>query len=422
MTPDLDLADVVAVRRHLHRTPELGFCEVLTAAFVVERLRGIVDELRYGDEVIDTGLVRGAPDAAAYRAAADRARAAGVDPRLVDALAGGRTGVVATIRGDRPGRTVGIRVDMDALPIVESSDAAHAPAVLGFRSEHEGVMHACAHDGHVAIGLAVAAALRERDFAGELRLIFQPAEEGLRGASAIRPEATDGVDLMLGLHLGMGQPTGVVGASVDGLMASQKMAVTLRGSSAHAALAPEQGRNVILAAATATLGLHALTQHGGGMVRVNVGRIDAGSATNVVAEHGTLLYEVRSDRTEVLDDVVERAGRVIDGVALAFGVGAESRDTGGAPGLACDASAIAQVLAAAREVDGVTEARPSVPMLASEDVALLIGRVQQRGGIGTLIIVGASSPAAHHTSSFDIDERSLGIGAALLLGIVRSQA
>lgn len=420
MTAGADLGDVRRVRRHLHRRPEPGFCEIETAAFVIEHLGPLVDELRYGADVIDVDLIRGAPDAAQLDAAAQRAREHGVPAELVTALSEGRTGVVATIRGAAPGAVMALRVDMDALPILESDSAAHAPAAGGFRSMLDGVMHACGHDGHVAIGLAVAHALADRRFAGEVRIIFQPAEEGLRGAAAIRPEVTADVDLMIGLHLGIDQPVGTISASVESLLASEKVRVELAGVPSHAALAPERGRNVMLAAASATLALHTLPQHSGGTVRLNVGRMDVGSAPNVIAESGYLVFEMRASRTVVLEELAARAREVIAGTAHAYGVEAEWLTVGGAPSLECSPEAVDRLLAAAEGVPGVDTVLVAAPMPASEDVALLIERVQRQGGIGTLAIVGASSPAPHHTSSFDLDERSLEIATDWLLRVFRA--
>lgn len=204
-----DVTDVVAVRRDLHAHPELGFTEIRTAARVDTALRDLGWDVRSGREVFDATGLPGLPEAAVLEHAAGRAAAEGVPEDLVTRFSGGCTAVVADLRGDRPGPRVALRFDMDALPITEASAGDHPPIRRGFASRHPGVMHACGHDGHVAIGLALAAALSTRDFPGTVRLLFQPAEEGVRGAQPmVAAGVCADVDVLLAVHLGFGLPSG----------------------------------------------------------------------------------------------------------------------------------------------------------------------------------------------------------------------
>lgn len=415
--------DVVALRRRLHRRPELAFLEVMTAATVIELVSPFADDVRYGRAVVDLQQVAGLPDAQRRAEAVVRARQQlpRVDEGVLAELGTGATGVVATVRGSRPGPVTAIRFDMDALPVPESDDPSHRPAAEGFGSEAVGLMHACGHDGHVGIGIALAERLSHRDFAGEVRLIFQPAEEGVRGAAAmIRRGVVADVDVMLGIHLGIGLPTGTIACSVDGLLATEKVTARLTGVASHAALAPERGRSAALGVAAATLALHALAQNASAQTRVNVGVIRAGEATNVVPDSGEIRFELRSDDRQALRELRQRADRVLRGIADAHDLGVRVQTEGSATTVACDGALVSRVASAAARQPGVVVMRSSA-MTASDDVSLFMAEVQRRGGLATFVIVGAGSPAPHHTSSFDIDEESLEIALRMLEALVRGE-
>lgn len=280
-------------------------------------------------------------------------------------------------------------------------------------------MHACGHDGHVAIGLALAERLADRDFAGEVRLIFQPAEEGVRGAAPmIGRGVVDDVDVMLGLHLGIGLPAGTVACSVEGLLATEKVTARFSGVAAHAALAPEHGRSAALGAASATLALHSLPQSASAQTRVNVGVIRAGEATNVVPASAELRFELRSDDGDALCRLRGRSDLVLAGVAAAYELTVEVRTEGSATTVRCDDVLVERVGRAAAQQPGLV-VRETTPMSASDDVSLFMRHVQERGGVATFVVVGASSPAPHHAPTFDIDEESLDIAIRLLETLVR---
>lgn len=417
------LSDLVRLRRQLHRRPELGFLEIETAAAVITRLRPVADTLSFGRAVCDLTAVDGGPSPEERYAAVRRAEGRGVVPELLDELGTGATGVVATIRGSRPGPVIGIRFDLDALPIQESAEATHRPQRLGFASEIAGQMHACAHDGHVAIGLELGRRLADRAFAGQVRLIFQPAEEGVRGAAPMLATGVgDGIDIMLGLHLGIDLPVGVVATSAAGLLATEKVQARFLGRASHAALAPQQGRSAALGAAAAVLALHTLPQYAGAQTRVNVGTIIAGTAPNIVPESAEICFELRADSEEAFVWLRERADRVIAGSAATYGLEASQATIGRATTVTCDPALAGMLSQLARDVPGVRQVHDTAPMSASDDVSLFLREAQRQGGQATLILVGASSPAAHHSSGFDIDERCLEIGVGVLESFIRSRS
>ena len=207
--PGLLKQQLIAWRRDFHRYPEQGFLEIRTASRIAAELARLGYRLRLGREVMSEAAIMSKPDAATTAAHAAWAQANGAVATYLNALQDGYTAVVADWDSGKPGPTTALRVDMDALPIHESDAAEHRPQALGFRSENPGSMHACGHDGHSAIGLAVATliAANRAALCGTIRLIFQPAEEGVRGGKAlVEAGVVDDVDNFIAIHLGIGVP------------------------------------------------------------------------------------------------------------------------------------------------------------------------------------------------------------------------
>lgn len=407
-----DVTDAAAVRRDLHAHPELGFTEIRTAARVDTALRSLGWTVRSGSEVFDATGLPGLPEASVLEHSAGRALAEGVPEELVARFSGGHTAVVADLHGNRPGRKVALRFDMDALPITETSADDHRPHRQGFASGHPGVMHTCGHDGHVAIGLALAAALSTRDFPGSVRLLFQPAEEGVRGAQPmVAAGACADVDVLLAIHLAFGLPSGLLAPAATELIATSKYLVRFTGREAHAAKAPEQGRNALLAAATATLNLHALPRFAGAVTRVNVGRLQAGVAANVIAGAAELAYETRADTAEVAGELARRAELVVRAAAEMHEVEVELIRTGYATAATTDPAVAAALTSAA---GGLAEVYATHPLGASDDASLLMRAVQESGGVAGYAIVGSDSPGPPHSPRFDVDEEVLPVAVSWL--------
>ncbi|HEX8670799.1 MAG TPA: amidohydrolase, partial [Longimicrobium sp.] len=245
---------LIHTRRDLHRHPELGFQEHRTAGIVAERLRTAGYEVK-------TGIAE--------------------------------TGVVGTLRGAGEGPTLLLRADMDALPIEE--ECAH-----DFISTHTGVMHACGHDAHVAIGLAVAERLaRTRDdWGGTVRYVFQPAEEGGGGALRMVEEGVlEGVDAALGLHVWLGIESGVVGVVPGPFMASAgSFEITLRGRGGHGAL-PHETIDAVMVGSQVVVALQSIVSRNVSPLDsavVSVGTFQAGTAQNVIADTARLTGTVRA--------------------------------------------------------------------------------------------------------------------------------
>jgi aminobenzoyl-glutamate utilization protein A len=401
---------VVETRRDLHRFPELGLTEFRTASLIASRLESLGLEVRAGREVMDERSRVGVPPTELMQAAFARARDEGANPAWLRRFEGGFTGVVGTLRGAHPGPVVALRCDIDALPIVESDEREHVPAREGFVSAHHGVMHACGHDVHAAIGLAVGellAARRDQVY-GTIKLIFQPAEEGGRGAVPMRDAGiVDDVDYFIAIHVGMESESGVLYPIVSGQLASAKLDVTLRGRAAHAGGRPEEGRNALLGAAQAVMGLYAIARHHAGRSRVNVGVLQAGSGRNVIPDRAFFMMEVRGDTEEICDYMLRRAEEIVRGAAVAHELEAEIVPSGRTTTAECSRPLAEAV---ARAAGGIPHLRVTLEPKAaggSEDATYLMRRVQERGGQAIYACIGSKTAAGHHTPRFDIVESDI---------------
>lgn len=409
LPPDLP-ARVIETRRDFHRFPELGLTEFRTASAIASRLQALGLEIRAGRDVMEPRSRVGVPSDDVMDAAFARARQEGAAPEWLTKFEGGFTGIVGTLRGARPGPVIALRCDIDALPIIESDESDHVPAHEGFVSSHRGIMHACGHDVHAAIGLGVAEALvkHREDVSGTIKFLFQPAEEGGRGAIPMRDKGVvDDVDYFIAIHAGMDSESGVLYPITTGWLASAKLDVTFTGQSAHAGGRPEQGRNALLAAAQAVTGLYAISRHHAGRSRVNVGVLQAGSGRNVIPDRAFLMMEVRGDTEEICDYMIGRARAVIAGAAHAQDLSVEIVDAG-RTGIAESNQSLAKLVAhASQNVPDLRVTLEPKEAGGSEDATFLMRRVQERGGQAIYMCVGSDTPSGHHTPRFDIAESNL---------------
>lgn len=410
-------------RRDFHQFPEMAYTEIRTGSKVARRLAELGYDVRVGRQVMTETSRFGMPTAAELEQHYERALADGADAHYAAQMRDGFTGVVGILQGGKPGPVVAVRIDMDALPILEADGPSHFPAQEGFRSSYPGVMHACGHDGHTAIGLGIAEVLIavRAELAGTVKLIFQPGEEGGRGAVPMMlAGVVDDVDFFIGLHLGMDAPSGSIYPRVVGYLASTKLDVHFRGAPAHAGGRPQEGRNALLGAAQATLGLYAIARHSGGASRVNVGVIRGGAGRNIIADHAYMMMETRGVTSEINEYMVRRATAVIEGAALAHELEVEIMPTGSTTTAEGDPELEAVLAEAAAAVPGLKVATEPLHGGGSEDATFFMRRVQEHGGMAAYIGVGSDLPSGHHTYTFDIQEKDLGPAiAALSLAVHR---
>ena len=376
-------------RRILHKIPETAWQEKETTRFLAAALKEM------GYEII-TG----------------------------EAVAGHETGVIATLRC-QDGPTFVLRFDIDALAANECSSPSHFPSKAGFRSGYEGFMHACGHDGHAAIGLGCARLLMDlrHTLRGTIRLIFQPAEEGGRGAAPIVQRGwLDDADFFLAGHIvgreyTDGQPADVI-SGVCNSLATTKFDAIFTGRSCHAA-SPEQGASVISAMASAILNLNGIPRHSEGATFLNIGRISAGEGRNIVAGQGKMELEVRGATTELNQYMENRAFQILQDSAHLYGCQAEIEIQGNAPSLTSSPELCATLRALCRErLEFVRVLDTSVPFRASEDAAVMLERVICRGGQGAYLLFPTDNTAPLHSCSYDFNETILAKAAAVFTAAV----
>lgn len=413
--------EMTARRRNLHQHPETGWTEFRTASMVIEELRQLGYEVSFGAEVVDEASMMGVPSAAELEQYMARAVSEGADPELVKQMAGGKTGVVAVLRSGKPGKTVAFRFDMDCNDVEEERGVGHRPAQEGFASCHTKAMHACGHDGHVTIGLAAAKliAANKEQLSGTVKLIFQPAEEGVRGAYAmVNAGVVDDVDYLFGGHIGFkATADNALVTMTDGFLATTKLDAVFKGVSAHAGAAPEQGKNALLAAAQSAISLNTISRHSQGSSRINVGVLNAGTGRNVVPDIASLKLETRGATTEINNFMVSEARRILEACAAMYDVQLQVTMAGAAPACLADKELGHEVAELAKAKCGYEQVLEYVDMGGSEDCGYFMEHVQQRGGQALYMMYGTQIAAGHHNSHFDFHEDCMWKAAATLTEI-----
>ena len=363
---------LVAIRRDLHAHPELAFEEVRTAGVVAAELARLGIPHR-------TGM--------------------------------GRTGVVGTIGGARPGPTLVIRADMDALPILERTG-------LPFASQAEGKMHACGHDIHTSTLLGVAKVLHDLapQLAGTVKLVFQPAEETLGGAAAMMADGVlDGVDMALGFHNYPGLPVGEFGwCRGSALAASDRFEITVHGRSGHAAH-PDGAVDPVVAACALVGQLQTVVSREVNPVHpavVSVTAIHGGSAFNIIPDEVVLRGTVRTLHAPAQDIAEAAIARLCEGVAAGMRVRCTLDYTRGVPALVNDDAVLDRTMQAVREQCGAEHVHQRDPSLGGEDFAVMLEKVP-----GCQIGIGSGAPGRHdslHNSDYQPDEGCIGLGVQAL--------
>jgi amidohydrolase len=368
----VDRAQLVATRRDLHQHPELGFEETRTSLLVADRLRSLGYDVKSGV---------------------------------------GKTGVVA-LKGSGNGRCVLLRADMDALPVEEAN-------AVPYRSKHAGKMHACGHDGHVAIGLEVARRLAAARLPGTVKFAFQPAEEVSSGAQAMIADgalAAPGVHAAFGIHLWNDLPVGTVAVTPGPIMASvDEFEIAIHGRGGHAAL-PHQTVDPVLVAAHVVTALQSLVARRRNPFEegvVSVTQVHAGHAFNVIPGRADLRGTVRTFGGAFWEDAPRLIEETAQGIAGAFGARVEVGYRRLSGPLINDERMTTLMRDVASEIVGADRLKTGVRTMGGEDMAYFLQQVP-----GCFAFVGSAPPdgkaSPHHSPTFDIDEESLVVGAELL--------
>lgn len=368
--------DMKSWRQHLHQHPELDFDCVQTAAFVTQKLT------EFGVDEIHQGIAQ--------------------------------TGVVALIKGKASGGVIGLRADMDALPIQEVRDHA-------YKSQTSGKMHACGHDGHTTILLGAARYLAEtRNFAGTVALIFQPGEEGAGGGRVMCEEGIMdrfNIDAVYGLHNWPNMPVGSMGMRAGAIMAAaDRFTVTVTGKGGHAAM-PHLCTDPILAASAIVQGLNTIVSRNVDPMDqavISVTQIHGGDAFNVIPEQVDITGTLRTFKSEVQSDCITRMEQVCAHIGQAYGCTATFDFFAGYPATVNDAQSadfaadVAQSLFGAGAVD-----RNTSPSLGGEDFSYML---QHRPG--AYVFLGQGPSAGLHHPEYDFNDEASPFGASYFARLI----
>ena len=364
--------DMVIMRRYLHMNPELSFKEEKTAKYIADFYADLGVEIR-------TGV--------------------------------GGNGIVARVKGGRPGKTVALRADFDALPIQDQKD-------VPYKSTVPGVMHACGHDGHTATLLQLAKSIHEmqEELAGEYVFIHQHAEEYAPGGSKpmIEDGCLEGVDVIFGTHLWSLTPSGIIEYLTGPVMAAADgFVITVQGAGGHGA-APHQTKDAVVIGAQLVTNLQQLVSRRVNPIEsavLSIGSFIADNAFNVIADSAQLLGTVRTFNPKIRDLMEVEMKRIVEGTALANNCTIDIEYTRGYPAVVNHATETLFLKTVAENILGAENVVESTPQMGGEDFAYYLEKVP-----GTFFFTGAepADPYPHHHPKFDFDENAMLVAAKTL--------
>ena len=403
-------------RREFHKYPENGWREFRTSARVAEILTGMGYDVAMGPDVIEPGSV-GEPERLSeeqIRQEMERAVRQGADPAFVKRTQGW-PGVMAVLDTGREGPVSAMRFEMDCLPYDEPQRPGYRPCDEGYLSCNPQSVHACGHDGHTAIGLGIAAELMKRkgELKGKIKLFFQPAEETFYGAQSIVDKGhLDDVMNFIAVHIALSAenkplPSHTVACGCRDFLSDRQLDVYLEGKAAHPCGASQEGKNALLAACSAALNIHSIAPHEEGLCRVNVGEIHAGVCANTIAPNAMMRIEYRGQKPAISEYAGQRIFDILEGTAKAYDLKYHYVDYGEVPAGASDYAMMEVVQRAAQKVPWFQTVYFEGNVGGTDDAAVMLTKVQQNGGIGSYVGIGADTTGPVHNPEFDFDEDCL---------------
>ena len=412
------------IRRDLHKFAERGWLETRTACFIATYLENLGYKVLVGEDIMDKDSRMGLPPNTVLHFNYHLAQKEGANPYYLEKVKMGMTGVAGVLQnGDGP--TIALRFDIDALGLIEDSTKEHIPFQEKFASCHIGAMHACGHDGHTAIGLVTAKILKniKESLHGTIKLIFQPAEEGVRGAKCIAESGfLDDVDYIFAAHIMPQVEDYDLYFGMNESFATTKLDVTYHGVSTHAAESPQFGKNALLSAANCILNLHSIPRNSDGQTRVNVGTVHAGTGRNVIPETAKLEIEVRGVTTELNRYMEIYARDIIQASGLMHDTVVEITEMGKAYALECDEDFMNDLRHICQKhlPDLKLPDENLSPLGGSDDFSYMMARVQAHGGKATYMKLLTPIQSSPHNTAFDFDEKVLQKGTRLFASIAYS--
>lgn len=373
---DDSYAEMVEIRRYLHQHPELSFKEYKTAAYIIDFYEKL--NIPYESQV-------------------------------------GGNGIIATLKGGKPGKTVALRADFDGLPIQDEKDVA-------YKSKNDGVMHACGHDGHTASLLVLAKVLQQykEKLPGTIVFIHQHAEESLPGGakSIVESGKLDHVDAVFGNHLWATVPLGEVQTKKGPFMAgADKFEITIQGQGGHGAY-PHETKDAVIIGTEVVSQLQTIISRKINPLKtaiISIGRFEAGETFNIIADKAFLYGTVRYLNPEIQEQIMKEIDQVIKGVCLSYDVDYTLNYTKGYPPVINHLEETDCVLEASNKITEITSGYETETQMGGEDFAYYLMEKP-----GAFFFTGAKKDGSnypHHHPKFDIDEKALPIAAKVLLGV-----
>lgn len=367
--------EMVKIRRYLHQHPELSFQETETAKYIADYYEklGIPYETNVGGN-----------------------------------------GVIATLKGEKPGKTIALRADFDALPIQEEND-------VPYKSQVDGVMHACGHDGHTSTLLTLAKVMKDyqEELPGTIVFLHQHAEEYAPGGAKpiIESGALDHVDAVFGTHLWATTPLGVLQTSKDAFMAgADRFEITIQGQGGHGGY-PHETKDAILIGSQVVAQLQQIVSRRlkpSDTAVVTIGKFQAGNTFNIIADQATLIGTVRYFDPDVQAKVIQEIEKIVKGVCDTDDATYTFDYHKGYPPLINRENEAEIVLAASKNVKEIHQSEEIIPVMGGEDFAYYT--IEKPGAYFFTGANKAENPYPHHHPRFDIDERALPIAAKTLIG------
>lgn len=369
--------DLISYRRLFHKIPELGFEEMKTTKEIIKILENLNCKLYYGKAIYEDGALSDIND---------------IDNCF--------TGVMAEF-GKAPYFL--FRADIDGLKIKETEDVTHLPNTFGFASTN-GNMHACGHDGHIALALALCEHFSKT---GEsVRVLFQPAEEGVGGARRMAGFITEDVGGFLSYHIGLGEKKAYIGVGTTNFLATTKLDMSFFGKAAHAANAPEEGICALTIAMAFIDMIKDLTVDAHHKKLINIGIINGGGQRNAVMDKITLGMDLRSDSDEAMDEMLEEMENIAKCVSEAKGARYELKIIARANAYKEENTHLVdRIIKKLNKNEIKTDRMPSFG--ASEDVTCYLKKLKEKNVPAMHMMLGTNLKGPHHSATFDFDEEDL---------------
>ena len=409
--------ELIRLRRHFHKYAEPAWMEFLTTVKIIEELKNYNLDLYYGKEIYFNKRM-GLPEKSILESYKNSISISDIEKK--EEILDSYTGLIAVLDTKKIGPNIGFRFDIDANELCESNSLGHLPNILNFSSKNYFAMHACGHDAHMSIGIELAKILASNinKLKGKIIFIFQPAEEGVRGAySLMNNPIIDKLDYLAGMHIGMDAKSGEIGVGSHGFLATKKIDIIFKGKASHAGASPEKGHNALLAASSAVLNFNSLAQHSMGEARINVGKLNAGSGRNIIANIAKIEMEIRGENDHIISYLYDGVNRIVEGSAISYDCSYEIEIKGQAPSLiSYDEGFIKNLRNYYKEKSyKLVDAN----LKGSEDIAYLLNEVRKAGGKTVHFILGSNLKDSHHSEEFDINEKDMLRGVDLMVDFVK---